>query len=59
MVEPRPLDPETCRDGHNLRHYSRHWTRLFSHDQRYEKKNYLRRRMLQYGTIIERGLKKT
>ena len=38
MVEPRPLDPETCRDGHNLRHYSRHWTRLFSHDQRYEKK---------------------
>ena len=24
MVEPRPLDPETCRDGHNLRHYSRH-----------------------------------
>lgn len=38
MVEPRPLDSETCKDGHNLRHYSRHWTRLFSHDQRYEKK---------------------
>lgn len=27
MVEPRPLDPETCKDGHNLRHYSWHWTR--------------------------------
>ena len=38
MIEPRPLDPETCKDSHNLRHYSRHWTRLFSHDQRYEKK---------------------
>ena len=59
MVEPRPLDPETCKDGHNLRHYSRHWTRLFSHDQRYEKKKLFTTKNATIRYNYWKGFKKT